>query len=81
VGSLDLLGFRGPSQFLVDMSLIKRIKLARSYTAQLRVDAFNVLNHPNFFSGDFNINSATFGQITDTNTAPRVIQLSLRLDF
>jgi hypothetical protein len=35
----------------------------------------------NFFVGDEDINSTTFGRIIDTNTAPRVVQLVVKLDF
>jgi len=48
---------------------------------QIRADAFNLFNTVNFFVGDYDINSTTFGRITDTNTAPRVVQLVVKLGF
>jgi hypothetical protein len=67
---------------------------------QVRADAFNVLNHTNFLTGVltpglqlggtsnsiFNINSPTFGQITEANTIGgsglnRVIQVAGRFEF
>jgi hypothetical protein len=35
----------------------------------------------NFWVADDDINSTTFGQIRDTTTAPRVLQLVVKLDF
>jgi hypothetical protein len=49
--------------------------------AKIRADFFNLPNHPTFYFGDRDINSATFGKITSTNTSARVIQFSLRVDF
>ena len=43
-----------------------------------RVQSFQ---HRQLLGGDDDINSTTFGQITDTNTAPRVVQLVVKLDF
>ena len=34
-----------------------------------------------FFVGDYDINSTTFGRISDTNTNPRIAQFSLKLGF
>jgi hypothetical protein len=48
---------------------------------QLRADVFNLFNTTNFFVADYDINSTTFGQITDTNTSARVVQFVLKLDF
>jgi hypothetical protein len=81
VGNLEILAVDGPSQFLVDLSLSKRVRLWRETTLQIRADIFNLLDTVNFFVGDYDINSATFGRITDTNTSPRIAQFSLKLGF
>ena len=80
-GNLDILAFDGPSQFVVDLSLAKRVRVWRRAGLQLRADVFNLFNRVNFFVGDYDINSPTFGQITDLNTDPRVVQLVVKLDF
>ena len=44
----------------------------------LRVEAFNVLNHPNFAvqAGSMDIsNPATFGRIQNTFSAPRIVEI------
>jgi hypothetical protein len=82
------------------MSLTKNIKLNERVRFQIRADAFNVLNHTNFLTGiltpglglggtgntTFNVNSPTFGQITQANTIGgtglnRIIQVAGRFEF
>jgi hypothetical protein len=49
-------------------------------TLRARVEAFNVLNHPNFNGPVANISASNFGQIT-TASDPRIIQASIKLVF
>ena len=64
-GSLPRNAFRGPNYANVDFSLAKKTNLTERLKMELRVDIFNILNHPNFsnpllpnFSVDmFNIGS------------------------
>ncbi|MBV9305017.1 MAG: hypothetical protein JOZ45_02695, partial [Acidobacteriaceae bacterium] len=57
--------------------------------AELRGDAFNVLNHTNFGTPNTNINSSTFGTVsyvvgatsTTNPTGPRIIQVAIHLRF
>jgi len=66
----------------MDASLIKNTKLLESVHLQLRVEFFNVWNHPEFNAPDTNPTSSTFGKITSqANDIGRVGQLSLRLVF
>jgi len=81
VGGLELLGFDGPSQFLLDLAMAKRLPIRGRWGLQIRADVFNVFNTVNFFVGDYDINSASFGRISATNTDPRLVQLVVKLDF
>jgi hypothetical protein len=81
VGDLEILAFEGPRQFLVDLSFSKRVRLFRETGLLFRADVFNLFNTVNFEVEDYDINSTTFGQIVDTNTGARVVQLVLKLDF
>ncbi len=89
IGSRNTL--RGPQFFNVDAGLSKNFLLipSKEVTLQFRADAFNVLNHPNFddldygtYSSYINITApSNFGQLTAMNGAPRVVQLSGRIQF
>ena len=48
---------------------------------ELRGEAFNVSNWTQFYAGDYNINSTTFGRITGTAVGARVVQLQARFEF
>ena len=65
----------------MDFSLSKRfVTFGRQYL-QVRGEAFNLFNHPNFGPPDRNIQSQTFGTITSTIGDPRVIQLVAKYFF
>jgi Carboxypeptidase regulatory-like domain/TonB dependent receptor len=81
VGNMEILSLDGPSQFLLDVAFSKRFGLWRRTALQLRADVLNLFNTVNFWVADDDINSTTFGQIRDTNTAPRVLQLVVRFEF
>ncbi|MEO8725510.1 MAG: carboxypeptidase regulatory-like domain-containing protein [Acidobacteriaceae bacterium] len=47
-GNLGRNAFNGPAYTDIDLSLAKSIKITERFQAQLRIDAFNLFNHPNF---------------------------------
>jgi hypothetical protein len=47
-GNLGRNAFDGPGYSNIDLSLVKNTKLGERLRLQLRVDVFNVFNHPNF---------------------------------
>jgi hypothetical protein len=51
---------RGPKYHPVNVSLIRNFRLKENWRAQFRVEAFNVLNQPNFDVPDFTIESPIF---------------------
>jgi hypothetical protein len=75
--------FYGPGIENVDLAIIKNTKLGGSRSLQLRLEAFNVFNHPQFYGPgavDGNIASATFGSIVAA-AAPRLVQCAVKLLF
>ncbi len=56
----------GPGFSNLDVSLEKNTKLTERVALQLRVDAFDVANHPSFANPTGNDTSASFGQSTST---------------
>jgi Carboxypeptidase regulatory-like domain/TonB dependent receptor len=77
----------GPGFASVDLSGEKNTKLTERLTLKLRVDAFDILNHPNFAQPSGNTTSSTFGQISATRFATsdggssRQLQLSGKFLF
>jgi hypothetical protein len=61
-------------------SLFKSFRIAERHIIQLRGEAFNLPNHPNWGGVDTNPTSATFGMVTSKGSE-RNIQLSLRYSF
>ena len=64
---------RAPEYWNVDMSLSKRINTLAGQYFMFRIEAFNLLNHPNFGPPDRNIQSQTFGTITSTAGGARIV--------
>jgi carboxypeptidase family protein len=80
---------RAPGQFNVDFSLTKRTRLGR-VESELRIEAFNLLNHAQFAQPNTLFGSPGFGGITSMlsnpacsacGTTERQIQLGLKLRF
>jgi hypothetical protein len=83
-GNLGKNTVTGPNLRTVDMSFSKMTSLTGAMRLQLRFEIFNVLNRANFgqpsnvvFSATGRVGSA--GQITDTTTPARQIQLGAKL--
>jgi hypothetical protein len=81
VGNLPVMAFDGPSVFRVDGALSKRFRITDRYRFEVKAEAFNLLNHVNFYLADRDINSATFGTLTGVAHGARVVQLSGRFEF
>jgi hypothetical protein len=89
-GNVSRGSLRGPGLVDVDTSLFKRIRISERFNLQLRAEAFNIFNHPNFaypnqvvFSGDSSnySYSSSAGTITAGATTSRQLQLALKLMF
>src|SRR5207253_6200883 len=76
---------RLPGRWFFDAAISKTFKLSESKTLQFRVDANNILNHPNPGEPNFNVVSADFGRVTankvSLSTSPRAFQAKIRLGF
>ncbi|MET0645826.1 MAG: TonB-dependent receptor [Pyrinomonadaceae bacterium] len=87
-GSLGLTPVSGPGYWNMDLGIIKRTPITETVNLEFRAEAFNVFNHTNFFIPvdaatemvRQNINSPTFGQITQTFD-PRILQFAVKLNF
>ena len=71
-----------PGYTNVDASLAKRFKAGGARYLEVRAEAFNLLNHPNFGPPGRDINTpSTFGIFTSTVGNPRVIELVAKFYF
>ncbi len=80
-GSVGRNTLRGPAYFDVDTSLFKQFRLTERAQLQLRAEAFNIENRPNFSNPNSNASAGvTFGRITAA-ADPRVLQFALKVLF
>jgi hypothetical protein len=80
---------RGPGQFNIDASLIKLTRIGRAET-ELRIEAFNLLNHPQFAQPNGQIGNAAVGTISAMlsnpacalcGTTERQVQVGMKVKF
>lgn len=74
-------GIRGDGQNNWDLSLVKNTQIRESIRFQLRVEAINALNHPQFSPPNTSPTSTAFGQVSTEWSWPRVLQLSAKIVF
>ena len=85
---------RGPGQFNIDASIIKNTRIGRINT-EIRIEAFNLLNHPQFANpgvggGGNQLGNAAYGQLSQMLSNPscslcgtieRQVQIGLKMRF
>jgi len=75
--------FHGPGIENFDMQISKTVRLRESRSFDLRVEAFNVFNHAQFYgpaSVDGEVNDPNFGSVVSAS-APRLIQVAAKYHF
>jgi len=80
-GTLSQRVMEGPGQWRFDMNLQKSFKIGESRSLQFRMDARNILNHPELNAPTLAITSTSFGTINGKTTLHRQFQGQLRLSF
>ena len=84
--------FYGPGFGTLDFSIFKNTKITERFTAQLRIELFNLFNRTNLPAPNTTLSSGSFGKITDTvgdangatgigSGEPRNLQLALKIIF
>jgi hypothetical protein len=63
----------------LDTALLKNTPISEHVKLQLRFEAFNTLNRPQFGAPNLSPTSASFGTITSQANSPRAIQMGARL--
>jgi hypothetical protein len=72
---------RGPGVWYLDVGLRKNFPINETHKLQFRIEAFDVLNHPNWGGPNGNPNNASFGFITGKSGDARQLQLALKYIF
>ena len=83
---------RGPGQHSFDMAVERIIPVKESNSLRFRTEFFNLTNTPQFGNPNTSLGygdptqlnpvaSPSFGRITNTVTAPRIIQFAIRYSF
>ena len=71
----------GPGLETLNLSVFKNFPIRERLKFQFRFEMFNALNHANFKNPSSTFGTGSFGNITDTSTANRNIQLGAKLIF
>ena len=80
-GNISRNAFRGIPAYNVDAQISRIFPVYERLAMTLRLEAFNLLNHPNFGNPATNLNTTTtFGQVSSSNAA-RVFQGSVKVIF
>jgi hypothetical protein len=65
----------------VDLSVYKNFTFRERFKLQIRGEATNAFNHPNYGVPNLYVDSANFLNATSTETAPRIIKLGAKIIF
>jgi hypothetical protein len=65
----------------MDFSIFKQFQIAERSRLQFRFEVFNLPNTASFAGPNSTLDTATVGRVTSTSTAPRQMQVALRLTF
>ncbi len=82
-GNISRNAFRGPKSLQFDAQISRVFPIHENWTTTLRLEAFNVLNHPDFSNPDANLShqTSTFGQVSSTTNSAREFQGSVKINF
>ena len=81
-GNIRRNSFRGFASYQFDAQVSRIFPIHERFSMTLRLEAFNVLNHPNFSNPATNFStSASFGQVSSTANQPRIFQGSVKVFF
>ena len=70
----------GPGSVIINISLSRRIRWGESRSLQIRAEAFNLPNRPNFYHPENNVDVAAAAVISRARNN-RNLQLALRMEF
>ena len=86
-GNIGRNHFYGPGFVDFDLVFAKQMKFTERFNAELRVEGYNIFNHPHFNNPANLVGGSTFGLINstasrpDATTSARQMQVALKLNF
>ena len=80
-GDVRPFSLRGPGYEQIDMSLQKSFAIYHANAVDFRVDGFNLFNIASYATPDSGVTDPNFGQITNTSSTERRLQISLKYKF
>ena len=81
LGTIGRDAVRGPDQRNFDFSIGRRFPVTEKTAMEFRAEFFNAFNTPQFANPASTLPLASFGSITSTNVAPRIVQFALKYIF
>ena len=81
LGNSGVMNVEGPGLHSLDAGILKLIPIHERHTLQLRVEVFNVYNHPSWGAPYPLIGTAAFNTITAQSVPPRQLQFGLKYLF
>jgi hypothetical protein len=79
-GNVSTGSMLGPDFQKWDVALAKNTKIGEHVNVQLRVESFDVFNHPNFWGVGTALGGASFGTVTSDHE-PRLLQMGGKVTF
>lgn len=79
-GNVGRNSLRGFNNVQIDAEINRSFPLKEQMALHLRLEAFNVINHPNLGNPNSSLASSTFGQVTSSGS-PRIFQVAAKLTF
>lgn len=83
-GSVGRNTLRGDGYLNTDLAIVRQVRLGllgESGGLEVRAEAFNLFNTPNFTLPVASLSSGAFGRYVSSATAPRVLQLAAKIRF
>jgi hypothetical protein len=71
----------GPGAWNFDIGIWRTFPIAEKYHLDLRVEGFNLFNHPNLGTPAVALSGSTPGRITGTSGSPRQLQAAIKFSF
>ena len=79
-GNSSVGSIRGPGYNSANIAMYKTFPIHDKLATQIRGEAFNVFNHPNFNGVDYGLGDGSYGQVTSTGD-PRILEVAAKITF